>query len=157
MEAIMERIQISAFDLAQRFIGVKSVNGAASNAQVLAMLQLVTPTVNDDDVPWCSAFMNYIAWLLRLPRSKNLLARSWLSVGVTVGMDSAEVGFDVVILKRKGPDEPGPENLTAFGHVGLYAGREGDLLWVLGGNQNETVSITTFPVSRLLGIRRLKT
>jgi uncharacterized protein (TIGR02594 family) len=148
------KIEITAFDLAQRFVGVKETAGAASNPQVLAMLRLDEAWPEGDDVPWCSAFMNYIAWLLRLPRSKSLMARSWLSVGQSVTPDQAEVGFDVVVLKR-GSDGPGPEVLDAPGHVGLFAGLEGGEILVLGGNQADAVNVARFPLNRLLGIRRL--
>jgi hypothetical protein len=36
----MKKIEITAFDLAQRFIGMKEVSGKVSNPQILAMLQL---------------------------------------------------------------------------------------------------------------------
>lgn len=63
-------MNITAFDLAQRFIGIKEVPGSTSNPQVLAFLRLDNAWPDGDDVAWCSAFVNYIAWLLRLPRSK---------------------------------------------------------------------------------------
>jgi uncharacterized protein (TIGR02594 family) len=151
----MKKIEISAFDLAQRFIGVKEVPGTKSNPQVLAMLQLDETWPEGDDVPWCSAFANYITWLLRLPRSKSLLARSWLRVGIPVSLDIAEPGFDVAILKRGTGKQPGPENTTASGHVGFFAGREDKEILVLGGNQSDSVSISRYPAASLLGIRRL--
>jgi uncharacterized protein (TIGR02594 family) len=151
----MKGIEISAFDVAQRFVGLKEVSGSASNPQVLAMLRLDDVLVANDEVAWCSAFANYVAWLLRLPRSKSLRARSWLGIGVPVSPEAAEAGFDVVILKRGGPTEPGPEVLDAPGHVGFFAGREPDSLLVLGGNQKDAVNIQRFPAERLLGIRRL--
>jgi uncharacterized protein (TIGR02594 family) len=96
----MKGIETTAFDLAQRFVGVTEIAGSASNPQILAMLRLDEKWPEGDHVPWCSAFMNYIAWLRRLPRSKSLQARSWLLVGKAVKLEDAEPGFDVVILKR---------------------------------------------------------
>jgi uncharacterized protein (TIGR02594 family) len=122
----MRKIGITAFDLAQRFIGVKEIAGTASNPQVLAMLQLDASWPKGDDVPWCSAFANYIAWLLRLPRSKSLMARSWLQVGTPIKIEEADAGNDIVILKRGGGDQPGPEVISAPGHVGFFAGIEHD-------------------------------
>ena len=150
----MKKIEISAFDLAQRFIGVSEVVGTAANPQILAMLRLDDKSSADDQVPWCSAFVNYVAWLLRLPRSKSLRARSWLLVGQSVSLDEAEVGFDVVILKRGSGAQPGPDVIDAPGHVGLFAGREGDEILVLGGNQSDSVNVSRYPSNHLLGIRR---
>ena len=148
-------ITLTVFDLAQRFMGIEETGGTASNPHVLAMLRLDAEWPEGDHVPWCSAFMNYIAWLLRLPRSKSLRARSGLLVGRPVGLDEAQAGFDVVILQRGEGDQPGPDVIDAPGHVGLYAGTEGDKVLLLGGNQGDTVSVARYDADRVLGVRRL--
>lgn len=146
----------TAFSLAQRFVGVQEGPGAANNPQVLAMLRMDTKWPTGDHVPWCSAFCNYTCWLLRLPRSKNLRARSWLSVGRAIRVEDAQVGFDVVILQRGAGKQPGPENTTAPGHVGFFAGRNHhETVMVLGGNQRNAVTVAPYPVSRILGVRRI--
>lgn len=146
---------ITAYSLAERFIGTTEVPGVASNPLVLAMLRLDAQWPSGDDVPWCSGFANFVAWLLRLPRSKSLTARSWLMVGTPVPLSAARPGFDVVILKRGGGNQPGPEVLDAAGHVGFFAGIEGKFVLVLGGNQGDRVSIERFPAASVLGVRRL--
>lgn len=148
-------VQISTFDLAQRFVGTKEVAGPVSNAHILAMLRLDNTWVEGDEIPWCSAFVNYICWLLRLPRSKSLAARSWLGVGLPIAPSKAMPGFDVVVLKRGGDDAPGPEVMAAPGHVGFFAGIEPSTVLVLGGNQADQVNVAPFPLSRVLGVRRL--
>jgi uncharacterized protein (TIGR02594 family) len=147
--------EITAFDLAQRFVGISGISGPISNPHVLAMLRLDEEEPEDDDVPWCSAFVNYIAWLLRLPRSKSLGARSWLQVGASVELDEAKVGFDVVVLKRGTGKQPGPDVIKAKGHVGFFAGREETHILVLGGNQANSVKVSRYPVEDVLGIRRI--
>ena len=144
----------TAFDIAQRFIGIKEVGGSVDNPQIMAMLKLDNDWPEADEVPWCSAFANYICWLLRLPRSKSLRARSWLTVGSGVPLSEAKVG-DIVVLKRGKGDQPGPEVIEAPGHVGFYAGVMGEFIEVLGGNQSDTVKVSRYPKSKLLGIRRL--
>jgi uncharacterized protein (TIGR02594 family) len=151
----MNKIEVSAYELAQRFVGIEEVPGATSNPQVLAMLRLDAAWPEGDHVPWCSAFTNYIAWLLRLPRSKSLRARSWLNVGEVVQLEDATPGFDVVIFKRGSGQQPGPEVVNAPGHVGFYAGVDGRNILVLGGNQSDTVGIAPYPKAKLLGVRRL--
>ena len=148
-------MMITAFDLAQRFVGVHEVPDHADNVTILAMLRLDNATPQHDEVPWCSAFVNYIAWLLRLPRSKSLAARSWLEVGRPIELSEARCGFDVVVLQRGGENQPGPEVIAAPGHVGWFAGREGDDVLLLGGNQGDRVCIERFKVARVLGVRRL--
>ena len=151
----MKKVEISAYELAQRCVGIKEVDGTTSNPQILAMLRLNDTWPEDDAVPWCSAFANYVAWLLRLPRSKSLRARSWLLIGEVIDLQAAEPGFDIVVFKRGSGTQPGPDVIDAPGHVGFYAGVEGTKVLVLGGNQGNSVSLASYSKKRLLGIRRL--
>lgn len=146
---------VTAFDIAQRFVGIREVSGTAANPAILAMLRLDGEWPKDDSVPWCSAFVNYVAWLLRLPRSKSLRARSWLGVGIPILLGEAAPGYDVAILSRGTGEQPGPEVIAAPGHVGFFAGRQVNSILLLGGNQGDTVSLKTYPSARLLGLRRL--
>ena len=152
---VQQKIAVTPYELAQRFVGTTEVSGSTANPQILAMLRLDEKWPKDDEVPWCSGFVNYVAWLLRLPRSKSLRARSWLEVGVPIPIEAAEAGFDVLILKRGKGSQPGPENTTASGHVGFFGGTDGNKVIVLGGNQNNSVNLAQYPQSRVLGIRRL--
>jgi uncharacterized protein (TIGR02594 family) len=149
-------INTSAFSIAQRFIGIKGVAGVASNPQILAMLRLDESWSAGDETAWCSAFVNYVAWLLRLPRSKSLAARSWLQVGIPIQLGQAAAENDVVVITR-GDGRLGPEVVDAPGHVGFFAGYDAarSLVQLLGGNQGNAASIASFPAERILGIRRL--
>ena len=142
------------FDLAQRFVGTDEVAGTVDNPQIMAMLKLDNRWPQNDEVPWCSAFANYIAWLARAPRSKNLRARSWLEVGYGIDMKDAEPG-DVIVLQRGTGEQPGPAVLDAPGHVGFFAGTFAGYIEVLGGNQGNTVKVSRYPAGRLLGVRRI--
>lgn len=145
-----------AFALAERFLGVQEVAGTMDNPQIVAMLRLDAAWPESEEVPWCSAFTNYICWLARLPRSKSLAARSWLGVGAAVPLAEAQIG-DIVVLSRG--------SNPANGHVGFYAGMQSDSptpgaapvpsVRLLGGNQGNAVSIQAFPVARVIGVRRL--
>jgi uncharacterized protein (TIGR02594 family) len=151
----MTPLAITAFDLAQRYVGIREFAGEKDHPLIRWWHSLCTIGEQPDEVPWCSSFANGMAWELRLPRSKSALARSWLEVGQRVALEQAEVGFDVVILKRGQGNQPGPENTTAPGHVGFYAGHDDTFVELLGGNQGDSVSVARYPVSRILGIRRL--
>lgn len=142
------------FDLAQRFVGTKEIAGAVDNPAIMAMLKLDNAWPSNDEVPWCSGFANYICWLARAPRSKDLRARSWLSVGAGILLEDAEQG-DIVVFKRGKGEQPGPEIIDAPGHVGFYAGFGFGLVEVLGGNQGDQVKISRYPVDKLLSVRRI--
>lgn len=148
-------MNITAYELGSRFIGIKELPGAADNPFVMAMLQLDNTWPQHDEVPWCSGYVNFIAWLLRLPRSKSLAARSWLSVGRPITRGDEACGFDVVVLADTDTITPGPEDTRAPGHVGFFGSFEGTRVWILGGNQSNSVSVAPFPRTRILGVRRL--
>lgn len=145
---MVAKIEVTPYDMAHRFIGLREIVGPLHSPLVLAMLQLDARWVAADETPWCSAFVNAMAWLLKLERTKSLSARSWLLAGSAVPLTSAEVGFDIAILTR--PPDP------ANGHVGFYAGHSQSTISLLGGNQGNAVSVGTFDRARLVQIRRLR-
>ena len=138
---------MSPYKLAERFRGVREVPGSGDNTQIIAMLKLDAEWPEHDEVAWCSAFINYLCWMLKLPRSKSLMARSWLEVGTHVDIDDASVGYDIAVLSRG--DNPN------LGHVGFYSGHNANSIYLLGGNQSNTVEVEGFGLGRLLGVRRL--
>lgn len=151
-------ICITAHSLAEQFVGLTEVQGNFDNPQIMSMLKLDANWPTHDEVPWCSAFVNYICWLLDLPRSKSLLARSWLKVGKAVTLEKATCGFCVCIFARK--DSNGnisfdKENYTAAGHVGFYSDISDKGILLLGGNQNNSVNYRVYKEDTLLGIRKL--
>lgn len=151
---------MTPFELGQRFVGeIREQPGAVDHPFVQWAFSLCAGYGLDepDETPWCSAWLNAVCWLLRRPRSKSAAARSWLAVARGVGLADAQIGEDIIVLSRGLGPQPGPETLAAPGHVGLYAGRdEAGRVLVLAGNQGQGVSVAAFPVTRILGIRRLR-
>lgn len=152
-------MKLTAFDTAMRFAGnVKEIAGSGSDPAIVWFLQSCDRKATSDEIPWCSGFVNRVAWLHRLPRSQSLAARSWLLIGNPVALSEARRGWDIVILKRGSGQQPGPEVTSgAPGHVGFFAGMEegGLRVMVLGGNQGNEVSVAAFKASDVLGVRRL--
>lgn len=147
---------MTLYELAQRFVGEVREQGGAQHDPFIQWCHASCGLSGDtpDEVPWCSSFLNRLAWLLRLPRSKSARARSWLAVGTPIPISSSQVG-DVVVLQRGTGQQPGADVLDAPGHVGLVAGLTLDQIYVLGGNQSDGVTVAPFPKTRVLGIRRL--
>jgi uncharacterized protein (TIGR02594 family) len=146
---------MTIYELAQRYVGIREIAGDRDHPLIQWWFALCGFSADtSDETPWCSAFINGMAWELRLPRSKSAAARSWLAVGTPIPLEAAQLG-DVVIFKRGEGIQPGPEVIAAPGHVGLYAGREGNRLLILGGNQSDGVCIAGFGANRVLGVRRL--
>jgi len=156
---VVPYIPATAYWLAERWIGTKELPGGKDNPFVLGMLQLDQSWPSHDEVPWCSAFANFICWQLRLPRSKDLRARSWLDIGRAIKLAEARVGFDILVLNRGGNPQPifDPQKQKDPAHVTFYGGVDdhGQVLG-LGGNQGNMVRVSPQNISELLSVRRLK-
>jgi len=135
-------------ETAMRMVGeVQERSGGNDDPFILWCLECCAhPEIVHDEIPWCSAFVNRIAWLHRLPRSKSLSARSWLMIGTAVDIGLARSEVDVVVLKRGVPPQ---------GHVGWFAGRENGHVLICGGNQANGVTVASFPADQVIGVRRL--
>lgn len=149
-------MDINAFSLGERFVGMREIAGDTHHPFIVWAHSLCGLEDSPDEVPWCSSWLNAIAWLLDLPRTNSARARSWLTVGEQVPLLAVQRGFDVVILTRGTGPQPGAEVIKAPGHVGLYSHAEAGQIYLLGGNQGDEVNVRPFPVSRVLGIRRLR-
>ena len=88
--------RISMFLLAMEFYGLREIAGKEDNPTIVNWFRDIGHSwVKDDEVAWCSCFINWLAWKLDLEASGKLDARSWLKVGTEV--TTPEIG-DVVIL-----------------------------------------------------------
>jgi uncharacterized protein (TIGR02594 family) len=154
-------VELTAYMLAEHYLNVGELAGAEDHPQIRAWLAESGFGLHaHDETPWCGAFVAAIARLARLPVPKSpARARSWLTAGRAVMPAWAAIGWDVVVLSRGGtPAAPAPpaEVLDAPGHVGFFAGFGAGVIWLLGGNQSDRVTRAAFPMTRLLGVRRLR-
>ena len=130
-------------------IGQTEVQGPEHNPRIVEYARESGITwIQDDETPWCSTFMNWVAFSADVERTDRPNARSWLTVGRPA--DPPEPG-DVVIFWRESLE-------SRKGHVGLFMGfsPDGSRVYVLGGNQGNQVGITAYAADRVLGFRRLR-
>lgn len=147
---------LTPFELGLRFLGLKELPGDRHAPVIQWGFELCGWDEDTaDEVAWCSAWAQIPAHLASCLRSRSARARSWLAVGATVDVGLAKPGFDVVVLKRGQGPQPGPNDHQAPGHVGYFAGFDGERIFVLGGNQSDEVNITPYHVTRLLGVQRI--
>lgn len=132
-------------ELALSQYGIKEDPTSASNKTVLDYFaESGHSWVKDDtNYAWCSAFMNWVAKKAGLPYTKNLMARSWLTVGKEV--KKPEIG-DICVFCR------GSINAST-GHVSIFIREDGDKIFCLGGNQSDQVNISIYSKSQLLCYR----
>lgn len=125
--------------------GQHGIPGSKHNPRIIQYFSSVSGNVNDDDTPWCSAFANWVMEQANIAGTGLANARSWYTWGQPLP-DSAPVYGAIAVLWRGSPS-------SWKGHVGFYVGREGDRLFLLGGNQGNAVNISHYRISRLLGFR----
>jgi len=130
-----------------KMYGLKETIGASHNPQILAMFaEIGFDWVDNDEVAWCSAALNYFCKKLGYERSGKLDARSWLKMPIFVL--KPQLG-DIVVLWRYSPAD-------WRGHVGLFINWDEENVWVLGGNQSNMLSIASYPRDRVLGFRQTR-
>jgi len=128
-----------------KYYGLKEIFGSKHNPEIVKMFHDIGYNwINDDETAWCSAALNYFCHKLGYERSGKLDARSWLNM--TIKVTKPEMG-DIVILWRDNPN-------SWQGHVGLYISDDKDKIYILGGNQDNMISIRSYYKSRVLGYRK---
>ena len=123
-------------DIATSQLGVAEIPGPKSNPQIDAYLAGVG-LHSGDETAWCSAFVN---WCLRnagYAVTGKANARSWEGYGITLDKPCYGCG---VVLWRGNPK-------SWQGHVGFWI-REP--LWLIGGNQNNSVCGAPYELRRVL-------
>lgn len=126
---------------AHRYIDTREIPGVKHEPRILSWWKAIKRGgIRSDEVPWCAAFVGAMFESVGVTSSRFESAKSYLSWGVR--LDEPIVGC-VVVFERKGG-----------GHVGFVVGKD-DLgrLLVLGGNQNNAVSIAAFDMDRVAGYR----
>ena len=133
--------------VARRELGEKEIPGAEDNPRILEYLAacpgLPDAMADNEDTPWCSAYVNWVFAQLEMRRTGRANARSWSQWGS--GMTKFSVGAVVVLSRGRNP---------AKGHVGFYVGEDqtGAIL-LLAGNQGNSVSIAQKQKDQVVAVR----
>lgn len=149
LQPVMDHVVISAypwFDIAENELGVAEIPGPASNTRIVEYLKSTTlrgsATANNDETPWCSAFVNYCVEKAGYAGTDSASARSWQNWGKPTQQPTPGC---IAVFRR----DPDPSN----GHVAFFVSENGGVIKVLGGNQSDKVCYAEFPSSRLLSYR----
>lgn len=129
-------------DVAVRELGQSEVYGPKSNKRISEYLRGVGAT-ESDETAWCSAFVNWVLRYSGYTITGRANARSWLDYGSV--LESPIYGAITVFWRGE------PNGWQ--GHVAIFIRENGSNLWVLGGNQNNSVCVAPYPRTRLLGFR----
>jgi len=129
-------------------IGTEEISGDEHNPEVLKYAKdTKIKGITSDEIPWCSNFVNWVAWKAGLQYSGKPNARSWLNIGRKI--TNPEPG-DVVVFWRESPQ-------SWKGHVGIFLGVSPNKkrVYCLGGNQGNRVSVSAYRINTVLSYQRL--
>lgn len=127
--------------VAERELGQHEIRGG-ENPRIVAYHQTTTLRAREDEVPWCSSFVNWCMLNSGLDGTRSAAARSWLHWGREV--ETPEMGCVVVMSRGRNPRS---------GHVAFWVGQLADHVLVLGGNQGDRVQVDAYPLDRVLSYR----
>jgi uncharacterized protein (TIGR02594 family) len=132
---------------ARRKLGTREGPGPANNPTILGWAKRLGTKVlgiiyNADDVPWCGVFAAQCLDEAGIASPTFAVrARSWADWEANLRPERLAPGA-VLVFKREGG-----------GHVGFYVGEDGTSYHVLGGNQDDAVSIARIAKARLVASR----
>jgi uncharacterized protein (TIGR02594 family) len=115
---------------------------ARKNRKQLKQMLSIDPV----HVPWCAGFINYILEKAGYDSTRNLSAASYHKYGEKTLEPKKG---DIVLIKRKG----GSGRHVAF-FYGFYTEDGIEYIQLLGGNQDNTVSVKTYPVNIVVEYRK---
>lgn len=128
-------------EVAKSLEGIKEIKGPKHNPEIVQMWKdIKRGGIKDDETPWCAAFVGACLERAGIKSSRFESAKSYLTWGKKL---DEPVDGCVVVFTRVGG-----------GHVGFVVGKDskGNLL-VLGGNQQDQVKVSAFPLDRVSGYR----
>lgn len=126
---------------------VKEIPGPEDNPRIIEALRVagVPAALLHDETAWCGAYVTLRLLEAGIPRDQIPKAGAWARSYLNFGRPCEPRRGCIVVIER---GEPG-----GSAHVGFLEKIEGGQVWILGGNQSDTVNIKRFPRSAVLGFR----
>lgn len=129
-----------------REIGVKEI-APGDTPRILEYHACTALGATTDEVPWCSSLVCWVMSECGITSTNSAAALSWLRWGRK--LDTPQRGC-LVIFERLDSDGIA---IPHRGHVGFWLGESDGGVWVLGGNQRNSVRVSTYQRSRVIGYR----
>lgn len=124
--------------IAEKEIGVHETRGGETK-RILEYHAATKLKATEDEVSWCSSFVNWVMKQAGYEGTHSAAARSWLQFGSSKTFEK----FSIVVFKRG--------NSPWQGHVAFAIEDLGSHIRVLGGNQSDQVCYANYLKANVLG------
>ena len=122
------------------------VPGKESNKRIILYDTFTQLKATSDEVPWCSAFANFVVTTAGFSGTNSAAAKSWLDWGII--LPEPVLGC-LVVFSRAAKDNPNAAHVAFCDHPDISNG----IIRVIGGNQGDAVSVARFDVRKVMGYR----
>lgn len=126
-----------------RQVGTSEIKGSEHSQKIIDMHARTNLKAKNDETAWCAAAANYVLEECGIKGTNLANARSFLKWGKK--LKDAKFGC-IVVFWRNNPD-------SWQGHVGFVVGETAKSLYVLGGNQDDSMNIKAYSKDKVLGYR----
>lgn len=130
-------------EIAEGEIGQKEIRGG-ENPRIIEYHATCTLKAKEDEIPWCSSFVNWCMEQAGIPGTKSAAAASWINWGQVL-TTPREGCITVIRQKFKGSDAK--TGSASGNHVGFFQKLENGRIFLLGGNQSDSVKVSSFGLS----------
>jgi len=128
------------FDIAMREIGQTEIRGG-ENQRIIAYHATTTLKAKEDEIPWCSSFVNWCIYQAGLIGTNSAAAKSWLNWGRAITVP--EEGCICIVRQKKSGADASTGSASGY-HVAFWLKEESNRVFLLGGNQGDQVKISSF-------------
>jgi len=133
---INKGIKIPVLEIARKYLGLKELPGSRKN-EVITEMYSSFGYPYDENTHWCVLFLNLILREGSYCYMRTLWVFDYLKYpGKDLTLEELKPG-DIVILGKQSPG-------SIWGHIGFFVERSDNIIYILGGNQAESVNIAGF-------------
>lgn len=111
------------------------------NQRIIEYHDATTLHAKEDEIPWCSSFVNWCMEKAGITPTGSAAARSWLNWGKK--LDTPFPGCVCVIRQKQSGHDQATGSASGY-HVAFWLGEENGRVKLLGGNQSDQVKVSTF-------------
>lgn len=126
--------------IAEQELGEKEIKGG-ENPRIIQYHATTAFAAKEDEIAWCSSFVNWCMIQAGLKGTNSAAAISWASWGDRI-TEPREGCIVVIRQRKKGTDQA--TGSASGNHVAFFKKIENGRIFLLGGNQSDSVKVSSF-------------